>query len=114
MYNREFDAWMAGWSVPIPIDLRTYWYSNLDDTPMNIYSYKDKEVDILLDKIEIERSYSLRNSNYKKIQQLIYQDEPVTFLYWIDNIIAFNKRIENLSNTPLGPLHHCWDWSIKK
>ncbi len=114
MYNREFNAWMAGWSVPIPIDLRTYWYSNLDETPMNIYGYKDNNVDLLLNKIETERSTALKNSNYKKIQQLMYHDEPVTFLYWIDNIIAYNKRIQNMSNTPLGPLHHCWDWSIKK
>jgi len=114
MYNREFDAWMAGWSVPIPIDLKTYWYSNLDDTPMNIYGYNDKNVDLLLDKIENEKSTVRSDNNYKKIQQLMYHDEPVTFLYWIDNIIAYNKRIKNMSNSPLGPLHHCWDWSIKK
>jgi len=113
MYNREFNAWMAGWSVPIPVDLRTYWYSNLNETPMNVYGYKDKAVDLLLNKIENERSNSIKDINYKKIQQLIYQDEPVTFLYWIDNIIAYNKRIQNMSNTPLGPLHRCWDWSIK-
>jgi peptide/nickel transport system substrate-binding protein len=113
MYDREFNAWMAAWSVPIPLDLRTYWYSDLTSTPMNIYGYKDKTVDLLLDKIEKERSGYAKDNNYKKIQKLIYNDEPVTFLYWIDNIIGYNKRIENMSITPLGPLHRCWDWSIK-
>ena len=114
MFARELNAWISGWSVQIPVDMKVLWHSNLDKGPFNVVSFQDKTVDMLLDKIEKEKSEANRDALYKEIQDIIYKEQPVTFLYWIDNIIAYNKRIQNVSITPLGPLDHCWEWSVKK
>ena len=105
---------MAGWSVPIPLDLKSYWYSDLAETPLNVTSYMNKKADKLLDKAVSERSAELRDEYYKKFQDVIYNDCPATFLYWIDNIVAYNRRIDNLNVTPLGAVYHCWKWAIKQ
>ncbi len=113
MFARELNAWMAGWSVSIPPDLKQFWYSKLDDAPLNVASYQNKTADNLLDEIESSRSENVKDELYKKFQEIIYKDNPVTFLYWIDNLMAYNKRIKNFQLTPLGPFHHCWNWSIR-
>ncbi len=112
MFDKDFNAWMAGWSVPIPLNLKPYWDSNLEDNVLNVASFQNKQVDTFFNKIDNERSREKRNLLIKKVQDIIYKDEPVTFLYWIDNIVAFNKRINNIHVTPLGAVSHCWNWSV--
>jgi ABC-type transport system substrate-binding protein len=112
MFAHELNVWMAGWSVPIPLDLKSQWYSDLKNTPLNVYGYQSKAADALLNQIGQEKSSQQRDQLYKKVQELIYKDNPVTFLYWVDNIVAYNKRIKNISITPLGNVEHCWNWSI--
>lgn len=108
--NKNADAWMASWIIPIPLDLKFSWYSNLATTPMNFPSYQNKELDVLLDKLETKISKQQKNEIYKKIENILHRDQPVTFLYWIDNIVAYNKKIKNIEVTPLGTVHHCWLW----
>ena len=114
MFDRKFNAWMAGWSVAIPLDLKPYWYSDLENTPLNIVSYQNKKADILLNKIINEKSAKVKDELTKKFQQVLFNDHPETFLYWIDNIVAYNKRIKNINITPLGAVIHCWNWSVKQ
>ena len=114
MFNRELDAWVAGWTVPIPLDLKPFWYSKLDDAPLNVASYQNKTADELLEKIEISQNRDEKNILYKKLQEIIYNDNPVTFLFWDDKLIAYNKRIQNLNASPLGVFNRCWNWSTAK
>jgi peptide/nickel transport system substrate-binding protein len=114
LYQKKYDAWMAGWSVPVPVDLRPYWYSDLENTPLNLVSFQNKGVDSLIILIEKEKSVDRKNNLYKIFQKKIHDDEPVTFLYWIDNPVAFNKKIRNMDIDPLGAVHYCWNWTVQE
>ena len=114
LYQKNYNAWMAGWSVPIPVELKSYWYSDLERTPLNFVGYQSKEADMIITAIEKEKSRSAKNELYKKFQEKIHLDEPVTFMYWIDNPVAYNKRIQNIDINPIGFIHHCWNWKIKQ
>jgi len=109
--GKKYDAWMAAWVVPIPINLRISWYSELEETPFNFVSYQNKEVDKLLDKIRNGSSKNVKE-DYQKIQKLIHGDEPYSFLYWVDNIVSYNKRITQIDISPLGSVRHCWKWRV--
>jgi peptide/nickel transport system substrate-binding protein len=113
MFTHKLNAWLAGWSVPIPLDLKAYWFSDPKQGSFNLTSYKNITTDELLDKIDKSKPGNDKNILYKKVQEILYQDEPVTFLFWIDNIVAYNDRLENIKITPLGSVHHCWYWSVK-
>jgi peptide/nickel transport system substrate-binding protein len=114
MYQREFNAWMAGWSVALPLDLKPLWYSSVPGGEFNLVTYQNKKLDNLLDEIETTKSNKLKNINYKKIQQILYNDNPTTFLYWTNIIVVYNKRIHNVNITPTGALDNCWNWTIGK
>jgi peptide/nickel transport system substrate-binding protein len=114
MYEKNMDAWMIGWYVTIPLDLKFLWYSDIEKTPYNFVSYQNKEADKILDEISTETNQQKLNDLYKKFQKIIYEDQPVTFLYWVDNIVAYNSRIKNININPLGAIHHCWEWTVKE
>jgi len=112
LYERKFDSWMAGWGVPIPLELKPYWYSDPNIGMLNFACYANSDADKILDLLDTKVSNERKNELFKKFQEIIHQDEPVTFLYWTPNIIAYNKRIKNLNITPYGVIVHCWEWRI--
>ncbi|MEJ2617346.1 MAG: ABC transporter substrate-binding protein [Ignavibacteriaceae bacterium] len=112
--NKNVNSYMASWYVPIPIELKPFWYSDLESTPMNLVSYQNKNVDKLLEEMAKKISDKQLNKLYFKFQRIIHEDEPVTFLYWMDDIVGCNKRVKNTEINPLGVIQKCWNWSINK
>jgi peptide/nickel transport system substrate-binding protein len=110
LFKRELNAWIAGWSIPIPPVLKPYWYSDLNMAPFNVVSFRNEDADLLLNSLETERDSERRNLLMMEFQQLLYRENPVTFLYWIDNIVGYNKRIKKIAVTPLGAVHNMWEW----
>jgi peptide/nickel transport system substrate-binding protein len=110
MFNRELDAWMAGWSVPIPPDPKPYFHSDAVSNPLNVMNYENREANKILEQASNTKSPEERNSLLLKLQEVLYEDPPVTFLYWIDNIFIYNNRIKNIKEDPLGPVHYSIEW----
>ncbi|MFO7447058.1 MAG: ABC transporter substrate-binding protein [Ignavibacteriaceae bacterium] len=113
MFGKKMDAWLASWFVAIPVELKPFWYSDLEVTPLNTASYRNNRIDYYLTELEGKISETRKNEVYRAFQEVIYDDQPVSFLYWIDNMTAYNKRIKNVNVDPLGFIHHCWEWSIE-
>jgi len=113
LFAREFDSWIAAWGIPLPLDLKPFWHSDLQANQYNLAGFRNKSVDSLLELIIITKDDNQKTGYYKKIQSIIYNETPFTFLYWIDNIVAYNKRIKNINVTPLYPLHHAWYWKLE-
>jgi peptide/nickel transport system substrate-binding protein len=114
LFARELNAWMAGWTISIPIDMQPYWHSDFNKSPFNLPGFNNSEVNKILVSLEVERSKEKKAILYKKLQELLHEYEPVTFLYWLDIKTAFNSRIEKIRIDPLGAMQHCWEWRIKE
>jgi len=110
--NRKLDAWILAWFIPLPLDLKSYWYSDLKQTQMNFAGYQSEEADKIM--LELEKKHSKEEyvELMKKFQQIISYDQPVTFLYWFDNIVCYNKRIKNITINPFGPVQRIWEWRL--
>ena len=114
LFERELDSYMAGWTIAIPIDIQPYWHSDFERSPFNLVGFSNVEADKILDDIEKEKNLGKKIMLFKKIQELLHQNEPVTFLYWLDVKTAYNKRIDNITINPLGAIQQCWEWRIKE
>lgn len=108
MFNKELEAWIAGWSVPIPLDLKPYWHSDLENNFGNTASFRNEKLDKLLDEINLDLDGA--PEKLKKVQNILHEEQPVTFLFWVDNIIAYNNNLENVKVNPLGVMQKCWQW----
>ncbi|MBN1302475.1 MAG: hypothetical protein JW995_14755 [Melioribacteraceae bacterium] len=113
LFMRKYNAWLIGWVIPIPVDLRIQWYSDFERTPLNLSSYRNREVDSLLDRLEMKLTEQERNQIFKNLNYILHDEQPFTFLYWVDNIVAYNTRINNIYINPLGSIHYCWEWTLK-
>lgn len=112
LFEKKLDAWIGGWTVPVPPEFNDFWHSNLETTRFNFPAFASSKVDSLLEATDDVSKQEELTEIYKEIQKIIYDEQPVTFLYWIDNIVAANKKIENVNVTPLGAYHNCWEWKI--
>jgi peptide/nickel transport system substrate-binding protein len=112
LMKRNFDAWISGWIIPVPIDLYPFWYSASEVGIFNFSTYQNNEKDEILDSLGLKLTEAKRIMLYKKLQSIFYDDEPVTFLYWFDNIIAYNKRISKIKFSQLGLVKNAWEWQV--
>lgn len=114
LFAKKLDAWMIGFGNSIPINLKPVWYSDTKQAQMNFFNYKNSQVDSLLDAFERVSSKKKKNQILNRVNKLIYKDQPCVFLYYLDNVVAINKRIKNYTVNSLYPFARIWDWKIEE
>ena len=114
LINKKYDAWLSGWTVQIPLNLDNLSDPNSEKGMFNFSSYNNPDVNELLDNLYPSDSESKKVSTFKTISQIFKETEPVTILFWVDNIIAYNKRIKNINISPLGLYNDAWMWRVEK
>jgi peptide/nickel transport system substrate-binding protein len=110
--SKSMDAWMAAWYIPIPIELKVFWYSDLQYSSLNFASYQNKKADKIMDELTKNSTMDKKKELYFKFQEILHEDEPVTFMYWKSNIVGINENLKNTGIGPLGAITHCWEWSV--
>jgi peptide/nickel transport system substrate-binding protein len=110
---KNMDAWMAAWYIPIPIELKVFWYSDLQYSPLNFASYQNKKADKIMDELTKNSTLDKKKELYFKFQEILHKDEPITFMYWKSNIVGVNETLRNTGIGPFGAITHCWEWSVE-
>ncbi len=107
--TKDFEAHMGGWSTPLYVDLTPIFHSSAQNL-FNVMSYANTEVDRLIEsgREEMDRQKSMKIWN--EAQRLIYQDQPYTFLFWVDRIIAVSDKFNNVTPIPLSALYGLEKW----
>jgi len=112
LFENKFQSWMIGWGTPIPPNLKVQWFSDVRQSPMNLTHYKNRKVDSLLIALDNIRSVPEREEAVSLINRIIAAEQPQIFLYWIDDIVAINKRVKNYSVNPLNSMEAIWEWEL--
>jgi peptide/nickel transport system substrate-binding protein len=109
--NKKYDAFISGIGVPLQIDPTSEWHSDLDRYPYNDISYRNPEVDRLLD--EGKKVNDVRDAAplWRRFQKILHEEQPVTFLYWRHEIVAYQGWIRNTYTSPLGEIDKFWMWT---
>lgn len=112
LFNKSMDAWIAAYYIQIPLEYKMIWYSDLETALFNFISYQNKNLDTIIDALGNKITYENEVELHRQLQKAIFEDQPVTFLYWIDNIVAVNKKVRSFEINPLGVVQHVWDWRL--
>jgi peptide/nickel transport system substrate-binding protein len=113
LMQKRYDAWISGFSVPLQMQLDEMWGSDLRQSPFNLVSFRNKRVDEILKgakRIHKETEYA---SAWKEFQVILYDEQPCTFLYWLNGLVAINRRVHGTKIGVLGTLHHAWEWHVE-
>ena len=126
--KHDFDAEFAGWSAGAhPDTSENLWTTPAIDHGRNYVQYSNAYVDGLFElakqvegakerRQQIHEKYKLaevdiqpeasREECYGKIDDLIYADQPYTFLFHRASFYGFNKAIRGYKFSPRGPFHY--------
>ncbi|MGA2667629.1 MAG: ABC transporter substrate-binding protein [Ignavibacteria bacterium] len=106
--KHQFDATYGGWVLGVvPQDPYQLWHSSQSEGEgSNYISYKNPESDKLIEQFRAELDENKRIEIIKRWQQIIYEDQPYTFLWsplarYVYNIRFKNTRFYAKRNSPL-------------
>lgn len=90
----DFDGFIMGWSVGEKIDPTAYWHSDSTKGRFNFISYKNSTVDSLITVGVAMLNRKKAKEIWDAFQQIIYDDQPYTFLIVPDDISATYRRVK--------------------
>ncbi|MCB0833223.1 MAG: ABC transporter substrate-binding protein [Bacteroidetes bacterium] len=108
--NKQYDAFISGIGVTLMIDPTSEWNSDLEKNRYNDVSYQNPTVDRLIEEGKSVKEVVDAASCWREFQVILHNDEPATFLYWRDEIVAYRSSIKNTSTGILGEIDKFWLW----
>jgi len=113
--KRNFDATILGWTVPLDPDIYDVWHSNkMGPAELNFISFKNNEVDVLLEKGRSAFDRQKRKKCYDRIQEILAEEQPCTFLYVPDALPIIDARFRGIEPAPIGIGHNFIKWYVPK
>jgi len=111
--KRDFDVILLGWALPREPDNYDIWHSSRTrEGEFNFAGYTNPEVDLLL--LEARRVFDQqkRRELYRKIQELIYADQPYMFIYVPDSLYVVHRRFREVAPAAAGIGYNFIDWWV--
>jgi len=111
--KKNFDVVLMGWSMSQDPDQYDIWHSSkTGPKELNFVSYSNREVDRLLEEGRSTFDRNKRRSAYFKMQEIIAEEQPYTFLYVPDALPVVNSRFRGIEPAPAGIGHNFIKWYV--
>ncbi len=112
--QRDFDAISLGWSGDIEGDpFQIFDSKQIAGTGDNCISYSDPELDKLIEKARTTVDEKLRMPMWHRVDEIIYDDQPYTFLTVGKQLVFADKRLKNLQQVKTG-LNSQLEWFVPR
>ncbi|NOR72620.1 MAG: peptide-binding protein, partial [Mariprofundaceae bacterium] len=111
--KRNFEAVLLGWSLSPDPDQYSIWHSSQTGArQFNFLTYSNPKVDEAL--VAATRTFDRaeRKKHYDIVQEEIYNDVPMIFLYAPYSLPAMHKRIQGIDPAPAGIGHNSEKWYV--
>jgi peptide/nickel transport system substrate-binding protein len=113
--KRNFDATIMGWTIPPDPDLYDVWHSSkTKEGELNFISYKNPELDQYIELGRHTFDREKRKEYYFKIQEILAEDQPYTFLFVPDALNCISSRFHGIEPAPAGITHNFIKWYVPR
>lgn len=96
LHKRDFDVTALGWSGTFDPDPYQIWHSSQSEEGSNFVSFKNSEVDALIERVRQSFNQKERDRLLKRVHTLIYNEQPYTFLFSPASLSVVSKRVGNV------------------
>jgi peptide/nickel transport system substrate-binding protein len=95
--ERNFDVSQLAWMLDWEDDPYQIWHSSQADTPKgsNYVGFKNAEADKIIEEARSEFDVAKRTELYHRLDQILHEEQPYTFLISPDALVAQDKRFQN-------------------
>jgi peptide/nickel transport system substrate-binding protein len=111
----KFEVVMLAWNISQDPDMYDVWHSSKTNPgELNFIGFKNAEVDRLL--VEGRSTFDIekRKRAYFRIQEILAEEQPYTFLYVPDALPVVSARIRGVEVAPAGIGHNQIKWYVPK
>ena len=103
--DHEFDAFAGGWGTGADPDLgKNIWGSAAAEGGRNYIYFANDGVDTLYDHGLYEFDREKRGRIYGRIGELIWAEQPYTFLYFRSTFVGMSNKLRGITFSSRGPL----------
>jgi peptide/nickel transport system substrate-binding protein len=112
----DFDAVILGWTIVTDPDVSTIFHSEgcKAGATLNFTCFKNPETDVLFDKAIRTFNSDERKDYYDRVQEILAEEQPYTFLYVPYSLYAVSSRVRGIEPAPAGILYNIEEWYIPK
>ncbi len=111
--KRQFDAVILGWSLSPEPDQYTIWHSSqTGPREFNFLSYHNEAVDAALEAARRTFDESKRKAYYDEVQQHLFDDVPMIYLYAPYALPVVHRRIHGIHQGPAGIGYDSEHWYV--
>jgi peptide/nickel transport system substrate-binding protein len=98
-----------------PTEIARDWDSRQKVRATKLWQYQNPEIDKLFDMGQVTSNINERKRIYHRIHSIIFEEQPVSFLYFFYHLGAVNGSFQNTDGlfTPLMPFWKIKDWKIR-
>ena len=107
--EKDFESYVGGWNAALNVDPTPIFHSSSKKL-FNYVSYSNPVVDKLIENGREELDREKAAQFWMEMQEKIYQDQPYTFLFWKDKIVAVHSRFKNVTPIPLSMFYGLENW----
>ncbi len=111
----RFDAVLLGWTTGQDPDLYDIWHSSKTKPgELNFIHYRNPEVDALLEEGRHTFDQEKRKRCYFRLQEILAEDQPYTFLFVPDALPAVSSRVFGIKPAPAGIDYNFPEWYVPR
>jgi peptide/nickel transport system substrate-binding protein len=112
--KKNFEAVILGWTIPqSDPDLFDIWHSSKQGPKeLNFMSFENKEADELLVKARHTFDREERKKYYFRLQEILAEEQPYTFLFIPYATLAVHKRFKGIEPAPAGITYNIDKWYV--
>ncbi len=113
--QRRFEATILGWSISQDPDIYDIWHSSKSRPgELNFISFRNAEVDALIEKGRRIFDREERRKVYWRIQEILAEEQPYVFLYVPDALPVIQARFRGIKPAPAGIGYNFIKWYVPR
>jgi len=108
LHKRDFDAVTLSWSLGYSGDPYQIWHSSQTENGSNFCYFKNAEADDIITRARMEFDEDKRNAMYKRFHEILYIEQPYTFLFCTPALSIVSKKFDNVKVHITGLEYREW------
>ncbi|MCP4654436.1 MAG: hypothetical protein GY856_03345 [bacterium] len=111
----DFDASLVSMGIDTSLNLSYFFHSkSAGGDGYNFGVYSNPEVDRTLEELQAQVDPMLAKPLYDRLQALLREDQPVTFLYEPRRVVGISKSLHNVNPNAITTYFYLRDWELRE
>ena len=101
--KKNFDAISLAWTAGFEVDIYQMLHSSQTEPGGdNFMNYKNANFDRLIEQARGEMDETTRMDHWHRVHEIIWEDQPYTYLMWRKSLVFIDGRFEKVKNVRSG------------